>query len=169
MKAFYEDLTRNGEMMAEPMLRETLARYGYRMVVRKAVPGKKCSCVDPVSESPRDSCERCTGTGNLYVDHLVLGRRYTPTPNIGLEQKAPMGAVTGSGPMFLVEPVVPVSRNDLILELVLDPQTAEPLRTASQGFQVQRVHKVVFVDESRDIRGERLFFRVRAEEMVFAR
>ena len=161
------DLTKGWEMMAEAQLTKMLAKYGHRMVLRKAIPGKKCACVSSVSESPTPDCGRCLGTGDLYTDHLVLGRKYTGTSNVGKEIRSPIGYVESMAPTFIIETIYRVNTNDMIMELVLDRKTDEPLRTSGEGFQIRVAYRVTNSSEMRDIRGEKMFFQVRCEERVW--
>ena len=163
------DLTKNWEMMAEAQLTKMLAKYGHRMVLRKAIPGKKCRCVSSVSESPIPDCDKCLGTGDLYTDHMVLGRKYTPRPNIGKEIRSPLGYVEAGSPTFILETIYRVNTSDMIMELVLDGETDEPLRTSSKGFQIRVAYRVTHSSEMRDLRGEKLFFQVRCDERVWGR
>jgi hypothetical protein len=161
------DLTKSWEMMAEAQLTKMLAKYGHRMVLRKAIPGKKCACMSEVTESPNPNCGKCLGTGDLYTDYMVLGRKYTPRPNVGKEIRSPLGIVEAHSPMFVVETIYRVNTNDMILELVLDDETDEPLRNSSDGFQMRVAYRVTHVSEMRDLRGEKMFFQVRCDERVW--
>jgi len=163
------DLTKNWEMLMEPELRIMLRDYGYRMVLRKAIPGRKCSCMIPAADSPDPTCSKCLGTGSLYTDHLILGRKYTPRPNIGKEIPSPIGGVSAHSPMFFIEAIVRPNTNDIMIELVLNPTTDEPLRTYQESFQIRVAYKITHVDEMRDVRGEKMYFQIRADERIWGR
>lgn len=94
------DRVSGGEMRMDEELRLFIRRYGFYIAIRKAAPGK-CECVEAHTGSPSPNCRLCNGEGKRYVDHITLARKYTPRPEIGSEQRAPLGIVHTHAPLSL--------------------------------------------------------------------
>jgi hypothetical protein len=155
------DLTIGSEMRLIEQHRKFIEDYGYWMAVRHAVPGAKCPCIHGESEGPDDNCRICHGSGDMFVDHLVRGRKYTPRPEIGSEQRTPVGYVNIHAPMYQIESgVVRPHTTDYVMELVLDRNTGQPVRP----YEIRVMYKIAHVDEMRDIQGKIAFFQIKTEE-----
>ena len=153
-------MTDDYEMQLSGELRDFIDQYGHWMAIRTVEPGQRCPCVRGVSEGPEPNCRICHGDGKLYLDHLVRGRVYTPKPLIGSETHMNIGQVYMHSPMIIVEPGVVIPKEaDFVLELVIDPESNEPLRP----YTIRRVYKVVNVSEMRDIEGKVTFFQIKGE------
>lgn len=157
-----------GEMRIDEELRLFIRRYGYYVALRKSIPGA-CECVEDHTGSPDPNCRLCNGEGKRYVDHLVLGRKYTPRPEIGSEQRAPIGIAHTHAPLFITEPFTSdnsaPNTDDYLMELVLD----EDLRTPIRPFKIRVAYKITHVDEMRDQNGVVAFYQIRAEEKAWER
>lgn len=160
------DLVTGGEMRTDEQVRQFVRKYGYYMSLRKMTMGK-CECVLAFAGSPDPNCRQCFGEGRSPVDHIVLGRKYTPRPEIGSEQRAPLGIVHTHAPLFIIEPILSSqdapTTDDYIVELVLEPDRRTPLRP----YQIRCAYKVTHVDEMRDLKGDVAFYQVRCEEKAW--
>ena len=160
------DTVTNGEMRVDEQLREFIHKYGYFVAWRKSIPGL-CECVKDFAGSPDPNCRLCFGEGKRFIDHLLLGRKYTPRPEIGSEQRSPLGIVHTHAPLFIIEPLLSSKEapttDDYIVELVLD----RDLRTPMRPYQIRVAYKVTHVDEMRDQKGDLAFFQMRCEEKAW--
>ena len=154
------------EIRVDEELRIFIRKYGYYLALRKAVPGQ-CECVKPAAGSPDPNCPLCFGEGKMYVDHITLGRKYTPRPEIGSEQRAPLGTVHTHAPLFIIEPLISSrgapSTDDYVVDLVLDYD----LRTPIRPFKIRVAYKITHVDEMRDQNGSIAFYQMRCEEKAW--
>lgn len=157
------DIVTGGEMRIDEQMRSLIRKYGHYIALRKTVPGK-CECVIPFAGSPDPNCRICNGEGKRYVDHILLGRRYTQRPDIGNEQRSPLGIVSPYALFFLIEPLASSqdapTTDDYIAELVLDYD----LRTPVRPFKIRDLFKITNVNELRDINGVIAFYQLRCEE-----
>jgi hypothetical protein len=160
------DTVTGGEMRVDEQMRAFIRKYGYYLALRKTIAGK-CECVAEFAGSPDPNCPLCFGEGKRYVDHITLGRKYTPRPEIGSEQRSPLGTVHTHAPLFVVEPLTSSqdapTTDDYIVELVLD----KDLRTPKRPFQIRVAYKVTHVDEMRDLAGDVAFYQMRCEEKAW--
>lgn len=160
------DRVLNSEMRVDEEIRAFILKYGYYMALRKMTPGK-CECVRAFAGSPDPNCPQCFGEGKSPVDHIVYGRKYTPRPEIGSEQRAPLGTVHTHAPLFVVEPLLSSrdapTTDDYIVELVLEPDNRTPLRP----YKIRVAYKVTHVDEMRDLNGDVAFYQMRCEEKAW--
>jgi len=156
----------NGEVRVDEQLRDFVRKYGYFMALRKTITGL-CECVKRFAGSPDPNCRLCFGEGKRFVDHIVLGRKYTPRPEIGSEQRSPLGVVHTHGPFFIIEPFLSSqdapTTDDYIVELVLN----QDLRTPIRPYKIRVAYKVTHVDEMRDQEGDLAFFQMRCEEKAW--
>jgi hypothetical protein len=121
-----------------------LRSHGHWLAVRVAQPGKKCRCVFNETRATNSTCRRCFGTGKAYVDHLVKGDKRMFSPDLVMDTK--VGEALMGEFRYYVEYVVPVKRDDFVLELELDPETMEPL----QPYKIQEAYRIKQVDDMRD-------------------
>ena len=162
------DIVTGGEMRVDEQARSFIKKYGYFVALRKTIPGH-CECVRKFAGSPDPNCHLCLGDGKRFVDHIALGRKYTPRPEIGSEQRSPLGIVHTHAPLFVIEPLLSSrdapTTDDYVVELVLD----KDLRTPIRPYKIRVVYKVTHVDEMRDQNGDLAFFQMRCEEKAWER
>jgi len=159
------DKTERFELFTKEEVRDFIYKFGYWIALRKAVPGRRCFCVNETSNSADPRCNLCLGSGALFADHLMLGRRYSPSPLAGSEMRSPMGVVQSTGNMFMITADIRPNTSDYILELVMDEGNNAPLRP----YQIRNVYNVIHVNEMRDILGIVSFYQIKVEENAWGR
>jgi len=161
----FNDVT-GGEMRIDEQVRAFIRKYGYYLALRKTVAGS-CECVKAMAGSPDPNCPLCFGEGKRFADHVVLGRAYTPRPEIGSEQRSPLGTVHTHAPLFVIEPLISSqdapTTDDYVVELVLDSD----LRTPVRPFKIRVAYKITHVGEMRDVKGDVAFYQMRCEEKAW--
>lgn len=160
------DTALGGEMRLDEQARAMIRRYGYYISLRKTIAGS-CECVKKYAGSPDRNCPLCFGEGKRFADHIILARKYTPRPEIGSEQRSPLGIVHTHAPLFICEPLLSSkmapTTDDYIVELVLD----RDLRTPVRPYKIRVAYKITHVDEMRDLNGDVAFFQMRCEEKAW--
>ena len=156
----------DGKMRIDSQVRAMIRKYGHYLALRKTVPGA-CECVKEFAGSPDPNCKLCAGIGKRFTDHISLGRIYTPRPEIGSEQRSPLGVTHGHGPMVVTEPFLSSkgapTTDDYIVELVLGPDR----RTPRRPYRIRVVYKITHVDEMRDASGDVAFYQMSCEEKTW--
>ena len=160
------DRVTGSELRVDEEIRSFIRKYGYYMALRKTIAGQ-CECVRAFAGSPDPNCRDCFGEGKRFTDRIIFGRKYTPRPEIGSEQRAPLGVVHTHAPLFVVEPLISSqdapTTDDYVVELVLEPDHRTPMRP----YKIRVAYKVTHVEEMRDLSGDVAFYQVRCEEKAW--
>lgn len=136
-----------------------LDEHGHYGVHRSAILGQKCSCVNLQSNQPNPECRRCLATGQAYVDYIVKLDRRLVTPGMTADNAA------GEPDQFerlkyYLQRIVPVKRDDFLLELELDPTTLDPVTP----YRIRQAYRIVEpIEDMRDIGGRLEFVQVSVE------
>lgn len=147
-------------------MNECMDNHGHWGVLRRAVPGAKCPCVNPQTDDAAGTCTLCLSTGRVYVDQFIKLRKSRPvkiTQMLGAETRAAVGQMTPTDNIFYLEYTEMPSVQDFILELKLDFTSGEPVRP----YTVIGVYDVSDSREHRDKFGRVEFFSVTAETQAW--
>jgi hypothetical protein len=142
--------------------RDLISDHGHWMVLRQAIPGRRCACYNPKTKSISSTCNRCLGTGYAYVDRFVKGRKSRP---IGITQALGAERVTAIGQMAPIDNIFYIQHNmrptsvDYVLCIALDPVTNSPI----VPYRVLSVHRISDVREQRDKGGRIEYYALTAE------
>lgn len=137
-------------------------KHGNWMVLRQAIPGRKCSCVNPTTQDAYPGCNRCLGSGYAYVDRFVKGRKSREvriTQSLGAETRTAIMQMSPIDNIFYIQHNMKPTNIDYILEIALDPITQQPERP----YRVLSVHDISDSRDHRDQNGRIEFFSVTAE------
>jgi hypothetical protein len=148
-------------------LKQMISDHGHWIVLRQAIPGRKCSCVNDITDDPNPNCTLCLGTGYAYVDRFTKGRKARPiriTQTLGAEQRSSVGVATTPDNIFYLEYNIKPTQQDFILEIDLSATDREPLIP----FRVNAVYDISDVRELRDKRGRVEYYAVTAERSAWS-
>lgn len=140
-------------------------RHGHWGLIRKRVRDRKCPCFNQQTHEARSDCQKCIGTGEAYLDHLV---RYRKTGFVQMTESPREVGRAGGGTLvkiYLRSSVKP-DRGDFFIEIAQDESSRD------RNFQIQplapiEIVKVYDIQDVLDLReaGGRLeFFTVLAED-----
>ena len=148
-------------------LSELVSEYGHWIVLRQAIPGRKCSCVNPVTAESRTDCNLCLGSGRAYIDKFVRGRKSRDVgimQNIGSESRAWIGFQTSPDYVFYIEYTTRPTQEDYVLEVKLDIEDQEP----AVPVVVTNIYDISDVREMRSDQGRVEFYAVTAERQSWS-
>lgn len=143
-------------------LKGLIDKSGHWIVVRQAVPGRICPCIDPVSQDAAKDCNVCLGNGRAYIDRFTKGRKSRPVKlvnTLDMESNSSLGIVSTPETVFYFEFYIRPTSNDYVLELALDPTTQEPLTP----YSVLSVYDITDARELRDINGRIEYWAVTSQ------
>lgn len=142
--------------------KDTIKKHGHWFVLRQAVPGRKCACVNPQTKDALTDCGRCLGTGYAFVDRFTKGRKSRQvriTQTLGAETRTAIMQMSPTDNIFYLQHNFKPTSLDYILEVALDPITGNPERP----YRVLSVHDISDVREQRDKLGRIEYYAVTAE------
>jgi hypothetical protein len=145
---------------------QILDKMGHWMAIRQALPGRLCSCINPVTDDALPGCSLCLGSGRAYTDRVTKMRMSRPvkiTQTLGAEQRT--GPIAGSSPdyIFYMDRIIKPTQGDYILELALSDTDLDPIIP----FHVVTVYDISDVRELRDLEGRVEYYAVTAERQLF--
>lgn len=143
-------------------LEDLIDKHGHWLVIRQAVPGRLCACVNPVTKDARKDCNVCLETGRAYVDRFIKGRKSRPVKvmnTLDMESNSPLGVLSTPESAFYIQYFMRPTQNDFILELALDEITLEP----KTPYNIMSVFDITDARELRDIKGRIEYWAVTAQ------
>jgi len=143
--------------------RKMIEDHGHWMVLRQAVPGRKCACVGDSGDASSSSvCNRCLGTGYAFVDRFIKGRKSRQikiTQSQGAETRTALMQMSPTDNIFYLQHNFTPTNLDYMMTIALDPLTQDPVRP----YRVLSVHAISDVREQRDKGGRMEYYAVTAE------
>lgn len=139
-----------------------IENHGHWMVLRQAVPGRKCACAANGDTSSTTNCNRCLGTGFAFIDRFVKGRKSRQikiTQSLGAETRTALAQMSPTDSIFYIQHNFKPTSLDYVMTVALDPLTQEPERP----YRVLSVHAISDVREQRDQGGRMEYFALTAE------
>lgn len=141
--------------------RDCIDKHGHWIVIRQAVPGRKCACAN--SGGDTDSrCNRCLGTGYSFIDRFVKGRKSRQikiTQSLGAETRTALMQMSPVDNIFYIQHNFKPTSLDYMLTIALDPLTYQPERP----YRVLSVAAISDVREQRDRKGRIEYYALTAE------
>jgi len=141
---------------------ELINEHGYWAILRQAVPGTRCACVNPITNSADPRCDNCLSTGYAYIDRFAKVRKSRPigiTQMLGAEQRAAVRVMAPTDSIFYLEHYNMPTSQDFVLELAIDSTYQDPVRP----YKVISVNDISDVREQRDREGRIEYYAVTAE------
>lgn len=146
---------------------ETLMHdYGHWVVLRHALPGRRCSCISKITKEALSGCTKCLGSGRAYTDTFVKARKSRPikfTHAVGGE--ALTGPVQGTTPEYIyyLRFETRPSQDDYVLEIGLTPADRDPVIPCL----VTAVYNITDVREMRMDSGRVEYYALSTERQIF--
>lgn len=147
-------------------LKDLFDKHGHWVVLRQSLPGEKCSCISPTTDSPVPSCKICLGSGLIFVDRFVRCRKsrdVSLTQTLGAEVRSALRYLTPNEAVFYFRFDAKPTQADYILEVALDAKTGAPVKP----FKVLAVYDISDAREHRDQNGRIEFYSVTADKQAW--
>lgn len=142
--------------------RSLIDKHGHWLVLRQAIPGKKCACVNLLTKEGDSRCYRCFSTGYAFVDRFVKARKSRQirlTQTLGAEQLTGPVQMSPTDAIFYFQHTTKPTQIDYVLEVALDPISNLP----EKPYRVLSVYDISDVREQRERSGRIEYFAVTAE------
>ena len=152
----------NGEIDLRQELDELINKHGHWFVLRQAVPGRLCLCIDPITKDCNPRCNICLGSGNAFIDRFVKGRKSRPvrlSQTADMESRASLGIVTVPEAVFYIQYDIRPTELDFIIELALSINDQEP----EIPYRSIGVYSITDSRELRDQGGRIEYFSITAQ------
>lgn len=133
--------------------------HGHWLVLRSAQLNRRCACVEPDTGRANQGCRTCLATGYQFVDYVVRGCKSFGLPDFDID--TPVGQAPVGTTVYYLEYVVPVKRDDLVLEIELSPEDGTPITPT----KIRDGFKVTQVEDMRDASGRVEFWQIRVERL----
>jgi hypothetical protein len=143
---------------------DLIEKRGHWFVLRQSFPGRKCQCVNPVTGDSSKDCNTCFGSGRAFIDRFVKGRKTSRTgykQGGAPEARTPIGLASSPDAVFYVQYDQKPSQTDYVLEIALDPNDQEPVRS----YKILSVFDIEEAVEFRDQGGRIEFCSLFANRM----
>lgn len=140
---------------------------GHWMILRQAVPGRVCACVDPTTNDANTSCNQCLGSGRAYIDRFIKGRKSRPvkiTQTLGGEIRTAITEGAANDWIMYIEFNMRPTSDDFVIELRLNENTIEPI----QPFMAVSVYNIKEVRDLRDIGGRTEYYAITATQQPWS-
>ena len=127
-----------------------LKNYGHKAIYRRYNTGVKSEYYDAVTK------EGVGGAKWTYTDQVVLCR-YSPTSTQGSQ------GVYDGGPVYYLKAHIKPKVNDVVLEVILDPNNSSTDTARVRGAEVRHAMKITDIDPKRGADGAIVFYQCYVE------